>query len=299
MKKYILLAAAAISLAACNNDDNILDEPVAAQISATIGESGVSRATDSKWTPGDAIGITMSSRYVNIKHVTQDGDGNFTADNTLYFKNKREPVDLAAYYPFRGTEGTTPIIEASTRTADQTSTRQPTFDFLYASLTGVTGSDPNVNFEFSHQMCKLTLIFKNGNDGTDVSKISSYTLGGLILDGSFNTASGISSVKNGAEPEDLSIDLSLSDVTVTSGEALPPLIVFPQTVEKLTLKISDSEGQDYACELKFKDNKLLPGNNYQWTITVKKTALTVGTPLINDWNIPDEALESDANSELS
>lgn len=293
MKKYILLAAAAISLAACNNDDNILDEPVAAQVSATIGESAVSRATDSNWTPGDAIGITMDSRYVNIKHVTQEGDGSFTADNTLYFKNKREPVALTAYYPYADrVSASAPVLEASAIADHQTPAEQAKFDFLYARLDGVSGAEPNVNFTFSHRMCKLTFIFENGNDGTDVSKITSYEISGLVLDGSFNTSTGDCAAKPSPQAP---LSITIPEGTVKHGEAVPSLIVFPQTVEKLTLKISDSEGQDYACELKFKDNKLLPGNNYQWTITVKKTGLVLKQSGINKW--ADNKTDTDAVSE--
>lgn len=292
MKKYILLAAAAISLAACNNDDNILDEPVAAQVSATIGESAVSRATDSNWTPGDAIGITMDSRYVNIKHVTQEGDGNFTADNTLYFKNKREPVALTAYYPYADrVSASAPVLEASAIADHQTPAEQAKFDFLYARLDGVSGAEPNVNFTFSHRMCKLTFIFENG-DGTDVSKITSYEISGLVLDGSFNTSTGDCAAKSSPQAP---LSITIPEGTVEHGEAVPSLIVFPQTVATVTMKIKDNQNQDYTCNLQFTDNCLESGNNYTYTIIVKKTGLVLKQSGINEWD--DNKTYTDAVSE--
>ena len=294
MKKFILLAAVTIALAACNNDDNIIDEPVAARITATIGNSELSRAGDTSWAKGDAIGVTMAEdRYVNLKYVTEGADGMFKG-TTMYFKNKRETVTIRAYYPFGGNENVVPgkdgIIEATTKTADQTSGNQVKFDFLYDKRE-VNGSNPDVKFTFSHKMSKLTFVFKNGN-GADVSKLTSYTVEGLVLQGTFNTADGSCAAKSVAA-ENLS--MSLSNVTVTDGQPLPSLIIFPQTISsKVTLKISDSDGQDYACELEFEGNRLISGNNYQYTITVNKTGLTVNQSTITDWNKKNSSADADA-----
>lgn len=296
MKKYYILAVATLALAACSNDDNYIDEPVAARISATIGNSGVSRASETSWDSNDAIGVTMAEdRYVNLKYVTSAADGNFTGTTTMYFKNKRESVTLAAYYPFAGTEGTSPaIIETYTRSGDQTREKQAEFDFLYDVKT-VTGAEPNVKFTFSHKMSKLTLIFKNGN-GADVSKINSCTIEGLILAGTFNPVSGECAAKSGVgvSPENLSINLT--GVTVADGTPLNPLIIFPQAIgDKVRLKITDSDEQDYSCDLTFEDNNILSGRNYQYTIKVNKTGLTVEQSTINEWET--KKLETETSSE--
>lgn len=287
MKKYILLAAVAISLTACSTEDNYIDDPVAAHISATIGESVMSRASDISWGEEDNIGISMDDRYLNLKYTTKNGDGTFEG-TPMYFKNKVEPVTITAYYPHAGNEGEAPaIIETSTGGERQTSAEQPKFDFLYAVQENVTGAEPNVNLSFSHKMSKLTFVFVNGNDGTDVSKITSCEINGLILDGSFNPATG----ECAASPAASVSPLTLSPVM---GE-WQPLILFPQSVGKVTMKINDSEAQEYSCELKFDGNRLESGNNYLYTITVKKTGLTVKTYEINKWT--EMPLGSEAVSE--
>ena len=57
-KKYLIFAAAALTLTACSNDDeNLNGGPVAAQVTAGIG--GVqTRASGTTWDSGDAIGIS-------------------------------------------------------------------------------------------------------------------------------------------------------------------------------------------------------------------------------------------------
>lgn len=292
MKKYIILAAAAIALAACNNDDNYVDEPIVAQISAYISTT---RASGSSWAAGDSIGITMGERYHNIKYTTE-GNGNFTG-NTMYFKNKRESLTLTAYYPFTGSEGTAPgIIEVDTRADNQTKDIQPKIDFLYAVNENVKATEPQVQFTFNHKMSKITFIFKNGNDGTDVGKIKSYSISGLAMDGTFNTATGVCATKDEAQAEILSI--SLADGSVKDGEVIPPVIICPQTVgsDTVTLNIVDSEEQEYSCKLNFKNNALVAGDNYQWIITVSKTGLVVGEPTINNWE--DQNSDAGAGSVL-
>lgn len=293
MKKYILFAAAALSLAACNNDnDNIIDEPVAARISASIGNSAVSRASDQQWAEGDAIGITMDDRYVNIKYTTDAGDGIFTGE-TIYFRNKREPVSLSAYYPFTATESMSDyIIEASTSAEFQTSELQPTFDFMHAALENVTGASPAVKFDFAHKMCKLTLQFKNDETNTQkdvVSLITSFSIEGLKHEGTFNTRSGECVAKSAVAAEP--IEFSFGEGKVNDVE---PLILFPQTVTSVTLKLSDSENQDYACELKFPDNQLKSGDSYHFSITVKKTELSISHE-ITPWVAKD--IEGEASSD--
>lgn len=283
MKKIILLAAAAFTLAACSNDDNYyVEDPVEAQFSATIGSSVPTRASGTSWTRGDEIGISMSDRYFNMKYATNSGDGNFEG-SPMYFKNKREPVTLTAYYPFAGTPGVAlNSIEASTSAEFQAAGKQSEIDFLFARNENVTGADPKVKFNFSHRMSQLTLAFKNGS-GADVNKITSYTIEGAKLDGTFNLSDGVCSAKTDGEAKSLIIDLS--DVEVISEKDLAPLILFPQdmTGESLTLKIKDNEGQDYACSLNLVNNRLEPGYNYKWTVTVNKTSLSVDKAEIVDW----------------
>lgn len=298
MKKIYILAAASLALAACSNNDDInsIDEPIEAKISASIGISTGTRTSGSSWSNGDAIGITMDGRYYNLKYATPAGDGKFNG-TAMYFLNKRDPVNITAYYPFKGEEGSdSGVIQATTGSLQQAEDIQHDIDFLFAGKENVTGANPEVNFEFSHRMSQVTLTFKKGNDGTDVSKIISYEIEGLIMDGSFNTLTGDCAADDASEPETLKIDLA--EGTVVNGIALPSVIIFPQTADndQVTLKITDSLGQEYSCKLNFKDNRLASGNNYQWTIIVNKTELSIGNFTISDWL--DESSETGAGSVL-
>lgn len=292
MKKIFFLAAASLILTACDkNDDNPISSDTAVKISATIGGDYTTRAKDNQWSAGDKIGITATSghavgRFVNMKYEKSDAGNGFTG-NPIYFYN---PMTLSAYYPFYGEEGKAPgteegIIERDTRAANQTSDNQPGIDFLYAGDTEIDIIDnkPVINFSFNHKMSKLTLIFEKGNEGTDISKIVSYTIDGLVLDGTFDTVNGVCAVKEGAAAESLTINLSEADIVNKETVAVAPLIIFPQIVEKVTIRIHDNEEQDYVGTLSFDNNSIEEGKNYQFNITVSKTGLTVNFG-INDWD---------------
>lgn len=289
MKKYVIIAAAALALTACSSDDNLTDgEPVAAQIRATIGNRATSRAIDTEWAKDDAIGIYMGdARYINYKYVTAEADGVFSG-TVMYFQNKREPVTLTAYYPFTGSEGEDPVkITAVTTIDKQNADDQATYDFLYARMENVVGGDnPNVNFSFSHKMSKLSFVFNNGNEtyngGADVSKIKSVVISGLRLNGSFDTRTGVCSATGDTEP----MTIELAEGTITSGEPLSPLILFPQEITEVRMRITDSDDQYYECTLDFPGNALKSGENYKFTITVKKTQMNVSSEIV-DWHSVD------------
>lgn len=290
MKKFILLAAVAISLAGCTAEDDYIDESVAVQISATIGGNSLTRASNSDWDRGDNIGVSMSGRYFNMKYSTQNGDGAF-AGTAMFFKDKQEPVTLTAYYPYSGTEGqASPVVEAFTNAERQTASEQPRFDFLYAVKENVTGAAPNVNLKFQHRMSKLTLIFKNGMEGMDIVKnITSCRINGLIQEGTFNPVSGVCSAKAVSASV-----LSLVPI-VKDGDKLLSLILFPQTVGKVTINLTDSENQEYSCELSFEENRLEAGKNYLYTIKVQRKEMKIDKFAIVNWN--EKELKSEAVSD--
>lgn len=296
MKKIYLLAAFSLALVACdNNDDNPVFSPVVAEITATIGDSGMTRAGDTSWTEGDKIGITTTfgagmKPSVNILYTTAKGDGVFEGE-VIYIYN---PMSLSAYYPFSDEVGTArSTIEASTDADYQTKENHPKIDFLYASKTGITTDDPKVKLTFSHQMSKLTLIFVNGS-GMEVSKIASYQIDGLKLDGVFDTSTGECAAKSTTNPRALSI--VPDEGSVKNEVALPSLILFPQAAEAVTLTITDNDEQTYKCNLTFDNNRIEFGNNYQFTIKVNKSGLTVDQSTISEW-VTKEMPPTDANEE--
>ena len=132
-----------------------------------------------------------------------------------------------------------------------------------------------VDFSFSHRMSRLVLNFIAGSD-VDLADLSEYTLSGLSMTGSFDTATG------DAKATDTASDLKMDATGITSSS----LILFPQAVTEATLKVVLG-GQNYTATLTFpKANAvqgLESGYSYTYNVTIKKDGLIVSKADINEW----------------
>lgn len=280
--KYILFAAAAISLASCSDSDEpLVENDGAAIVTANIGDI-VSRAANTSWANGDAIGIstisTGKTQYANMQYSTT-GNGDFThvggKASGIFFQSM-DAVNFSAYYPFSGTEGTAAGI-ISGNTTDQT--KQTTFDYLYANNGIASRTNPELEFAFKHKMTRLILNFQtDAQSGFSASDVASgtFTIGGIKLNGTFNTATGAAAATGTASSAWTINATPTTDVNVRTYS----LIFFPQAVSPLSI-VATIGGENYGCEI---TPALNAGTSYSYTITIKKTGLTVGDCTISNWN---------------
>ena len=289
MKRYILLAATALTLAACTNDEmtTATDGKVALKVNASIGTVDT-RAVGTQWTMEDQIGISTedgsATSYANVCYEW-DGSSFTTSPNNAIFFETSETVTFRAYYPYKEGADYTGV---STAADNQTTANQPKIDFLYASGATASKDKPTVNFTgdhaFTHRMSQITLTFIEGSD-MDFGGSISYTLGDLKMDGTFNPLDGTATADDDATATSLTVNLT--EVQPTSGSYIAPsLILFPQEVTSIPITVTVG-GQDYTGTLSVKDGKLQSGNNYTWKITVSKTDMSVGKAEIKNWETVD------------
>lgn len=264
--RFFTLATLALALAACNNDnENLNGDPVAAQFTANIAPA--TRASGTTWTGGDRIGITdigNDSQYGNVPFILKNGK--FEAEGKVIYIEDTKTHTFRAYYPYNTTGG---ILAATTdATAQQ---NNPVVSFTDKTAKG--GEDNS----FHHRMSQITLTFEAG-DGVDFSvvKPERYTLDGLLLTGTFNTADGIATADNGVQTGELA--MNLADGNLTSS-----IILFPQTVASLPLVVN-YKGQEYHATLTMPEGALLAGNNYTYTVKVRNKVLEVSEATIAKWN---------------
>ena len=109
--RFFVLAALALALVACNNDnENLNGDPVAAQFTANIAPA--TRASGTTWTGGDRIGITdigNDSQYGNVPFILKNGK--FEAEGKVIYIEDTKTHTFRAYYPYNAAGG---ILAATT-----------------------------------------------------------------------------------------------------------------------------------------------------------------------------------------
>jgi putative lipoprotein len=286
--KFFLLAATAMTFAACSNDNEPATDNgrVAPQVYAGIGAMQ-SRAAGTSWDAGDEIGISCviaSTTYANGKYVTEKGDGSFTHVDTpdnhgIYFEGTEE-VTFTAYYPFTGPEWNEPTIEGVS-TAEQADHEK--FDFMFATATA-SRKNPILSFTddnaFQHKMTRLVINVKTDpNTAFDAKHVfgGQYYLSGIRHIGKFDITNGTAEA-TGDITTDWKLNAGIKD---TDNNVLTyDMILFPQADASLTFK-ANIAGQTYVSSAI--KPALAAGKSYTYTITVKKTALEVSNCTIKDW----------------
>lgn len=284
--RFFALATLALTLAACNNDNENLnnDGPVAAQFIADITPATRVNSEGTDWTDGDRIGVTGAG-YTNVPYKRENGK--FVTDGTTIYFDDTETKTFNAYYPYQSDGGTVSVSTAADKQGSG-------IDFLFAS--GATGDtyNPEVSFtdktedggpdnSFHHCMSLIKFTFKAG-DGLIFNGMepADYTLEGLKLEGTFDTATGTTAVTAASE----------SPITMQLGGATTSqVIILPQEVNSsLELTVSFN-GLDYTTTLpnpsKPEANQFSAGYAYTYNITLSNNGITVEEPEITPWEPGD------------
>lgn len=290
--KFFALAALALSLAACTNDNEVMDNsPVAARINAEISNTVTTRASGTAWEDKDQIGVSTiagtGTYYNNICYERNGSSFTATGEN-IYFQTP-ESVTFRAYYPFTGTPGESAgvLTGVSTGSENQTAENRSLIDFLYATGATADTHHPTIDFtdntkdngrdcSFHHCMSQITLTFEAGS-GVSFTAVKpvSYKLSGLTLTGSFDTETGVAEADENVRAADLTMGLG--------GALTSSVILFPQTITSIDLTVNFNDN-DYNATLTVPDGAMKAGNNYTWTVTVRNKDLSVGKAEISDWN---------------
>lgn len=291
--RFFAFAALALTLAACNNDnENLNDGPVAAQFIADISPATRVNSEGTEWTDGDRIGVTGAG-FTNVPYKRENGK--FVTDGTTIYFNDTETHTFHAYYPYQAEGGTVTVSTA----ADKQGTD---IDFLFAS--GATGDthNPEVSFtdktkdggpdnSFHHCMSLIKFTFKAG-DGLSFNETepAGYTLEGLKHEGTFDTATGTTAV---TATSNTPITMQLGGATTSQVIILPQGVTIP-----LDLSVSYN-GQSYKATLKLPDtptaNFYTAGYAYTYIVTLNNNDITVEEPEITPWEPGDS---NDASAEL-
>ena len=170
-RTYLFIAAAALALASCSNDNDFADRPGDGRVAVNFsGGITLTRATGDAWDLNDGIGIYMVENgtqnvvdnAANRRYVTAAGDGRFSPaseDQTIYFPlDANDKVDFIAYYPQDALTGNTYAVDVT----DQSD--PAAIDLLWSN--NATAKDKTVqqpvDLEFYHRLSRVEVELKAG-----------------------------------------------------------------------------------------------------------------------------------------
>jgi hypothetical protein len=272
----ILFAAAAATLAACSNDSNEYVAEVPLTVDANISGAVTTRMFNTTWEANDAIGISVSDNDggltsgSNVLYTAQDEKGHFTSTTPIYFKDAKT-VKFAAYYPYTSSLSSDSLIAVST--ADQT--KQKSIDYLYGTGSGTLYNTSGIPMTFDHMMAKLTFTIAAGNGASADNSFAdhlgaTYKVKGLKQTGTFNITNGYTAITATA-----AADMSVAKDTAS-------IIVLPQTPAELKVVIGYNS-VDYTATVAVPVGGFKAKNNYNYTIKVNETGLSISSATITPW----------------
>ena len=310
-QRFFIMAAAALTLAACSNDENMemTDGPVAARITAGLS-APTTRAIGTNWN-ADRIGVwvkdapasDMETLYKNVLYTTTStgATAEFTATTGegIFFQDANETVTFAAYAPYQPSDdnetlpGNNGKVDVKTDNMN-TATDQEKIDFLFAEGATATRTNYTVTFadntasggadhSFHHKMAQLNVVFQTSiTDGFGPDDIfgGSFNLGGLIHEGTFNVTDGTTAT-TGSEVADW--DISGCKYTDAATTRTYSLILLPQDLTSKALNVKVGIGGQTYSNSDAINPSLQAGYTYTYTITVKKSGLAVSGCTITPW----------------
>ena len=300
-KKYFTIAAAALILAACSNDntpqvDVLKDTP----ITVTAGVEGMlTRAGhDASSLPAkfylsvtqDADNTLSKYNYTNLE-MTKGADNAYTAPASanLLWKDSNRDVAVNAYT----TDGTTFTVQTDQSTAENVITSDLLGAVKSSNNTDVTITDDQIAINFRHLLCKLDVTF---SWGTELATATDKAIKSVMYQG-FGT----------------DVTLDREACTVTSGTASADIkayvneltsegIFAPQMGENPKVVVTtDIEGVDrvFSIGVKAPADGFASGNRYTMNVTIGGTSVENGSvtaTLANGWETGDANGEADGTT---
>lgn len=266
MKKFSIIAAAALTLAGCSQKENISQD---ADLSIVINPE-ITKVTGTRFDNLDKIGLDIKqdgedANYLTNAELIYNGVA-FTASNLIWYKGKGTSA-LTAYYPYSA-EGRPSAWEVAT---DQTK-GYAAYDILGAVKTGATPSETAISMTFHHLLSKI--IVEIDNQATERS-LSVLTLKGLIPGGNLDFATCTSSASGTA-----------ADFTPYKNGEVYELLVPAQTA---TVTYSATLSDAATLEKTANSLELKSGKSHKMTVTItdKDLKVTISGD-IEDWTIEDD-----------
>ena len=270
--RFFALAALALSLAACTQDELAGDKRLPeGEYPVVIRATGLSveatplaapstrAAVDGDWQGVTSVALKMGDavKEYTVTASTDFKSATLSRENDPYYWTSRDPIIVSAWWPFDNADITqmpaVKVAEDQSKLADFQNS-----DFISAENRKVEFNNPTL--EFTHRTARVTIELKPGTGFTSVAG-ATVSLVGLSADNGNPTA------------------IKTYNASGNTYEALTA----PQTVAagKPFVKVELGGGTFY---FRPQNNVVLEaGNRYKYTVKVNATGLTLEGCTIGEW----------------
>ena len=270
--RFFALAALALSLAACTQDELAGDKRLPeGEYPVVIRATGLSveatplaapstrAAVDGDWQGVTSVALKMGDavKEYTVTASTDFKSATLSRENDPYYWTSRNPITVSAWWPFNNADITqmpaVKVAEDQSKLADFQNS-----DFISAENRKVEFNNPTL--EFTHRTARVTIELKPGTGFTSVAG-ATVSLVGLSADNGNPTA------------------IKTYNASGNTYEALTA----PQTVAagKPFVKVELGGGTFY---FRPQNNVVLEaGNRYKYTVKVNATGLTLEGCTIGEW----------------
>lgn len=272
--KFLALAATALMLASCSNDEVLTPQDDLKDTPISIASAGVNELSTRVITEGQLIGrkeepvamsvwVEGSAEKYNANNVewVHDGTDWYSNSTVLYEgENKQKICALSPYVENASADGVTITADGVT-------------DYLVASQTLITSNPVNINM--SHALAKLVL---NPTLGTEVTgdNIATVEVQNMYTQGTLNV-----------EENNWTNCTGTTAFTMTNDEIL---VVPMEECQSFPIVITMESGRAFSANISLAnvDNMLEGGTQYTIKLQIGHDTVTIGDISAASWGTPVE-----------
>lgn len=313
------MAATALVLAGCSNDENGMDnDPVELRLTSgvTVQTRAFTATQSTMISQNEVVSVwvddagTPASPLYKAVQLTADGSNGFTGE-AMYFPQTGNNIDIYAVHGnfttafAQGNAFPTSAVEYEVE-ADQSAVADYTkSDLLYAYVKGVprNGNPTTAELTFYHMLSKLELAIQVGDGAPSLATTDAVKLNGVTLDGTFTPSTTAAMSEQSQRAAMLGYANTAATGDMTLGQQTCPdftadnvvyneAILVPQDMagKTLTFVLADDGTLTYTIPA---NTTFESGKKYQYHITLDLTGITV-TSKITDWESVGDAKEGSA-----
>lgn len=265
-------------LSACSEENQTMpgSETDQALVSFTASIEGETRATDTDWEIGDAIGVFMTKAGTalsnesivdeanNRMYTTSSSDGKFlpTTGQSIFYPTDGSKVDFTAYYPYKE------ILDNFQYPVDVTDQSKPAeLDLMYANNVREVGKGNTNRLIFDRQLASIKLNITMGKGITSLNGLK-VNLTGLPTRAAFSLAEGTLTADK-ASVANIAMRMETNATAATASAILLPIDSWKGVTLVFTL-----DGKSYTVKM---DNAsaLSKGKRLVYNVVLKNTGGTI------------------------